>query len=158
MAVSDAKPVVKRTPEMRDFWRIHRNKVAIISVLVQLLVALSVIAIMIILQVRLDVFLIATIVISLLIISTATNFAVLSFAMIPLRDLSTALVNAAGQKIDQKLPNPSNKEYKATGFSDMLLSIYKEHVESNGWHTVSAASLDGTMFFGADGQVQSFVA
>ena len=63
MAVSDAKPVVKRTPEMRDFWRIHRNKVAIISVLVQLLVALSVIAIMIILQVRLDVFLIATIVI-----------------------------------------------------------------------------------------------
>ena len=75
MAVSDAKPVVKRTPEMRDFWRIHRNKVATISVLVQLLVALSVIAIMIILQVRLDVFLIATIVISLLIISTATNFA-----------------------------------------------------------------------------------
>lgn len=131
MAVSDAKPVVKRTPEMRDFWRIHRNKVAIISVLVQLLVALSVIAIMIILQVRLDVFLIATIVISLLIISTATNFAVLSFAMIPLRDLSTALVNAAGQKIDQKLPNPSNKEYKATGFSDMLLSIYKEHVETS---------------------------
>lgn len=131
MAVSDAKPIVKRTPEMRDFWRIHRNKVAIISVLVQLLVALSVIAIMIILQVRLDVFLIATIVISLLIISTATNFAVLSFAMIPLRDLSTALVNAAGQKIDQKLPNPSNKEYKATGFSDMLLSIYKEHVETS---------------------------
>lgn len=131
MAVSDAKPIVKRTPEMRDFWRIHRNKVAIISVLVQLLVALSVIAIMIILQVRLDVFLIATIVISLLIISTATNFAVLSFAMIPLRDLSTALVNAAGQKIDQKLPNPSNKEYKATGFSDMLLSIYKEHTETS---------------------------
>ena len=131
MAVSDAKPVVKRTPEMRDFWRIHRNKVAIISVLVQLLVALSVIAIMIILQVRLDIFLIATIVISLLIISTATNFAVLSFAMIPLRDLSTALVNAAGQKIDQKLPNPSNKEYKATGFSDMLLSIYKEHTETS---------------------------
>ena len=116
---------------MRDFWRIHRNKVATISVLVQLLVALSVIAIMIILQVRLDVFLIATIVISLLIISTATNFAVLSFAMIPLRDLSTALVNAAGQKIDQKLPNPSNKEYKATGFSDMLLSIYKEHTETS---------------------------
>ena len=116
---------------MRDFWRIHRNKVAIISVLVQLLVALSVIAIMIILQVRLDIFLIATIVISLLIISTATNFAVLSFAMIPLRDLSAALVNAAGQKIDQKLPNPSNKEYKATGFSDMLLSIYKEHVETS---------------------------
>ena len=83
------------------------------------------------LQVRLDVFLIATIVISLLIISTATNFAVLSFAMIPLRDLSTALVNAAGQKIDQKLPNPSNKEYKATGFSDMLLSIYKEHTETS---------------------------
>ena len=131
MAVSDAKPIVKRTPEMRDFWCIHRNKVAIISVLVQLLVALSVIAIMIILQVRLDVFLIATIVISLLIISTATNFAVLSFAMIPLRDLSTALVNAAGQKIDQKLPNPSNKEYKATGFSDMLLSIYKEHTETS---------------------------
>ena len=116
MAVSDAKPVVKRTPEMRDFWRIHRNKVAAISILVQLLIALSVIAIMIILQVRLDVFLIATIIISLLIISTATNFAVLSFAMIPLRDLSTALVNAAGQKIDQKLPNPSNKRVQGYRF------------------------------------------
>ena len=34
MAVSDAKPV-KRTPEMRDFWRIHRNKVAALLILVQ---------------------------------------------------------------------------------------------------------------------------
>ena len=116
---------------MRDFWRIHRSKVATISILVQLLVALSIIAIMIILQFRLDIFLIATIIISLLIISTATNLAVLSFALAPLRDLSTALLNAAGQKTDQKLPNPNSKDYKATGFSDMLLSIYREHIEDN---------------------------
>lgn len=63
-----------------------------------------------------------------LIISTLANLAVLQFALQPLRDLSTAVVDAAGKKINQKLPNPNTKRYEENGFSEMLMSIYSKNL------------------------------
>lgn len=126
MAVKSKLNQAKRTPEMQDFWRIHHRKTIILSITVQILITCAIMLAFLVLQIDLNLLQIVAFSVATLAISLIINLAVLSSALQPLHDLSIAIITAAGQYVDGKLPNPTDEEYQTTGFSQILLSIYNE--------------------------------
>ena len=130
MAIND-KPAPKRVAEMRDYWGIYRRNAVAFSTLMQVLVTLVVGGSLIVAGTRIDELSFVITIIATLAVSLSLNVFLVLFLLTPLRDLATAIANAAGQTVSEPLPNPNAPRYANDGFRDMLLYIYDDKSATN---------------------------
>ena len=109
---------------MRDFWAKYRHDAIVFSVLMQLFVTLVVGGSLIVAGAQINTFPFLITIIATLITSLALNLYTVTFLLTPLRDLSNAVANAAGQEVDDPLANPNVPRYSNNGFRDILMYIY----------------------------------
>lgn len=131
MALKRAKKP-KRVAEMRDYWGIYRREAILASVLMQLLATLVVGGALVVAGARVDTFPFLITISATFLVSVPLNLFLVLFLLTPLRDLATSIAHAAGQKVDEPLPNPNLTRYESNGFHDLLLYVYEnEDVDAN---------------------------
>ena len=120
----------KHVAQMRDYWGIYRKNAIIFSIIMQIAVTLVVGGSLIVAGAKIDTLPFIITIVATLAVSLSLNIFLMIFLLTPLRDLSTAIANAAGQAVDEPLPNPNTPRYANDGFRDMLLYIYGDKADT----------------------------
>lgn len=129
------------TPQIRDFWRRYRRTALAVTVLMQL-IATGIVGLSLLVggaEPDGKVFWI-TMLASVTTI-TALNYALVSFLLTPLRDISMAVTSAAGEKPTEPLANPNMPRYSKDGFGTMLQFVYELSASTS--QTATAAKEGG---------------
>lgn len=123
------KATNKTEPQIRDYWRRYQRTARGIIILIEVVITLIVGMSLLVsgtdpTNIAFWATMSATLVTTILL-----NFFILDFLLTPLRDLTMAITNAAGEKPTDALANPNAPRYSKNGFKPMLQFIY-EHAHS----------------------------
>ncbi|MEO8911347.1 MAG: PAS domain-containing sensor histidine kinase [Candidatus Saccharimonas sp.] len=119
-AVSPKKAILGK----RDFWRNYHKTSSMTIILVQIVASLIIGCSLIFGGVSPSSTVFWLIIAVALITNISLNHAIMSFLLAPLRDLSMAVTNLAGEKPTDTLANPNVPRYAKNGFKDMLQFVY----------------------------------
>ena len=110
---------------VREFWPRYRSQAFLGCFAMQFIVTLAIIGALDAGGVILPGVLMLVIGIAIFVATTGLNFVLLNILLAPLRDLSAALTNAAGEPTTTTPPNPNAKHYERNGFKYLLQTIYE---------------------------------
>lgn len=114
----------KAEPQIRDYWKLYHRSAMIITIMMQVVITLIVgVSLLVGGLPPYGIPFIATI-LSTIITTTLLNYLIVDFLLTPLRDLSMAITNAAGQKPTGPLANPNIPRYGHNGFKALLQFVY----------------------------------
>ncbi|MGB4767809.1 MAG: HAMP domain-containing sensor histidine kinase [Candidatus Saccharimonas sp.] len=125
MAITKSHGPKDATPQIRDFWRRYRRTALAVTILMQLVATLIVGLSLLFGGAEPDGKVFWITMFASVITITALNYALVSFLLTPLRDISMAITSAAGEKPTESLANPNMPRYSRDGFGTMLQFIYK---------------------------------
>jgi len=123
----EQKQTGRREPQIRDYWRRYRRTARGIVILMEIVVTLIVGLALLFSDIDPTGTAFWATMTATLFATTALNFFILDFLLMPLRDLAMAVTNAAGEKPTDPLANPNTPRYSKNGFKPLLQFIY-EHV------------------------------
>lgn len=125
MGLKKSRAPKDATPQIRDFWRRYRRTALGVTVLMQLVATLIVGLSLLFGGAEPDGKVFWITMIASVTTITALNYALVSFLLTPLRDISMAVTSAAGEKPTESLANPNMPRYSKDGFGTMLQFIYE---------------------------------
>ncbi len=121
----------KQEPQIRDYWRKYRRGALVITVLMQIIISLVIgLALLVGGESPTGLPFILALV-STLAATTLVNYFIVDFLLTPLRDITMAITNAAGQKPTHALANPNIPRYTRNGFKPILQFIYDHAAEKD---------------------------
>lgn len=155
----------KRQPEIRDFWRNYHRTAISLTLLMQLIATTIIISSLVFVGMPVGSGIFWITLLATLATTTTLNFAIVSFLLTPLRDLSMAVTARAGQKPTDIMANPNIRRYARNGFRPLLQFIYDESsnqtavqptevaAETALINTALSQTSAGLIIMSADGQV-----
>ncbi len=123
MAVKASSPN-KAEPQIRDYWRKYHRSAVMITILMQMVITLVVGLSMIVGGISPDLTAFWITLPAILVTTILLNYLIVDFLLTPLRDITMAVTNAAGQKPTNPLANPNVPRYARSGFKPLLQFVY----------------------------------
>lgn len=118
------KHIQKRTPQLRDYWPRYQRTAHIITVAFTFLSTILIGSALLLSGLVPDTVLFWLIILTTFITIFALSLIAVDLLITPMRDITSALTSAAGEKPLYPLANPNAKMYAKTGFKPLLQFIY----------------------------------
>lgn len=123
MAVKPKAPKAA-SPQIRDYWRRYHHTAMVITLLMQVVITL-VIGLALVSGGESPASLAFWMTLTATLFATSIlNYIIVDILLTPLRDISMAITNSAGQKPTHPLANPNTPRYESSGFKPLLQYIY----------------------------------
>lgn len=130
MAVA-SQPPRRAEPQIRDYWpRYHRSAI-VLTILMEIVVSLVISLSLMVGGVTPDSVAFWITLLSSLLTTTVLNYLLVDFLLAPLRDISMAITNAAGEKPTHPLASPNTPRYEHSGFKALLQFLYDSAAQSS---------------------------
>ena len=111
---------------IRDFWRNYKRTALMTTLLMELLITIVIGLSLFAGGVMVDSLAFWVTMLATLTTTMFLNYVLVSFLLIPLRDVSMAITNAAGQQPTHTPASPNTRQYARNGFKQILLYLYSQ--------------------------------
>lgn len=159
----------EKMPPIKDFWPKYYRRAILIVVITQLIVGIVVSAALILSGVHVRDIEFVVAIVATVVTASFLNVAIVKLLLVPLRDISVAITNAAGEKPTEPLANPNTQQYQKNGFKPVLQFVYNLAAKQDRKDTPETAAIPtelqhlavafeqtkaGIVILNADGDVQ----